>query len=391
MSRATLINIAADALQRTDKHCAPQAADVLEVPAAHYYDPDRWQQEKLRVFSRFPLVLATSAELPRFGDYKAMQAGDTPVLITRDEGGLIRAFINSCAHRGAQIMPEGRGSAKRFTCPYHAWSYNPGGELTHIYREAEFGDIEKSEHGLVPLRCTERAGLIWVFTDPAATLEFDAFLCGYDEVLAQFNLAAWHWFDENRLAGPNWKIAYDGYLDFYHLPILHKATFGADAYSRAAYYDWGPHQHVKSPENLAEQLGELPEAQWPTPFLLSGVWTIFPHVSIASFGEQGSDRGVLISQLFPGDRPEDSYTLQQYLLESPPDEERAAAAREQFEFLKFVVAEEDYATGLRQQQALKTGARKSVLFGRNEAGGQRFHHWLDRILETEDQDLNSLF
>ena len=52
---------------------------------------------------------------------------------------------------------------------------------------------------------------------------------------------------------------------------------------------------------------------------------------------------------------------------------------------------EDYATGLKQQKALQTGARDHVLFGRNEAGGQKFHKWLGRILETSDEDLNDLF
>ena len=56
-----------------------------------------------------------------------------------------------------------------------------------------------------------------------------------------------------------------------------------------------------------------------------------------------------------------------------------------------MVAEEDYATGLRQQNALRTGAMGTVMFGRNEAGGQNFHRWLDRILETPDEELNALF
>lgn len=53
--------------------------------------------------------------------------------------------------------------------------------------------------------------------------------------------------------------------------------------------------------------------------------------------------------------------------------------------------EEDYATGLRQQRALESGARKKVLFGRNEGGAQNFHRWLDRILATPDADLDRLF
>ena len=53
--------------------------------------------------------------------------------------------------------------------------------------------------------------------------------------------------------------------------------------------------------------------------------------------------------------------------------------------------DEDYATGLKQQRALETGFKDHVLFGRNEEGGQRFHGWVDKLLQTEDSQLHALF
>jgi nitrite reductase/ring-hydroxylating ferredoxin subunit len=391
MTTTRLMEMARDGLAHARAGTIAQADGIFRVPASHYYDTERWQLEMSRVFRRLPLMLATSAELPEPGDYKAIEAAGVPILVVRDADGEIRAFVNSCAHRGAQVMPEGRGNAKRFTCPYHAWSYNHAGELTNIYTPADFGELDKSAYGLVPLRAAERAGLVWVLNDPRSELDIDLFLSGYDEQLAAFGFENWHYFDSRRVDGPNWKIAYDGYLDFYHLPILHRDTFGGDTSCKALYYGWGPHQHVKSPATTEEHLGELDENEWPPAFLLSGVWTIFPHVSIASFGEEGESRGVLISQLFPGDTPGSSYTIQNYLMAQPPTPEQAEAAQQQFDLLKFVVESEDYATGLKQQKALQSGARDHVLFGRNEAGGQTFHRWLGRVLETSDEDLNDLF
>ena len=66
-------------------------------------------------------------------------------------------------------------------------------------------------------------------------------------------------------------------------------------------------------------------------------------------------------------------------------------AAAQFALLQYVVEQEDYATGLKQQKALRTGARDHILFGRNEEGGQRFHQWLQDILRTENDRLNELF
>ncbi len=146
---------------------------------------------------------------------------------------------------------------------------------------------------------------------------------------------------------------------------------------------------MSGPELTLDAYEDLPDNEWPTQHLISGVWTIFPHVSIAGF--DGGGRAVMISQLFPGDTPQTSYTVQNYLMEEEPDEERAAAARQQFEFLRYVVQEEDYATGIKQQKALQTGAKDHVLFGRNEGGGHDFHQWVDTLLETEDDDLEKLF
>ncbi len=388
MSRAQLIEMAEHNLKHARTGTVEQAEAILKVPADHYHDEGRWRLEMERVFKRMPLMLAASAEIPDPGDYKAMDAVGVPVLISRGEDGQARAFINMCRHRGSQIMLAGTGNAKRFTCPYHAWSYDQRGALIGVYSERDFGEVDRSCNSLIELPAAERAGLIWVLINPNASLDIDAFLSGYDQLLEHFGFADWHFFESRTLQGPNWKVAYDGYLDLYHLPILHKDTFGADYPNQALYHAWGPHQRVSSPDPSLGEYENLSDAS--DAHLLAGVWTIFPHVSIASF--DGGGRGVMISQLFPGETPLASCTVQNYLMERPPADEAAAeAAREQFKFLEYVVQEEDYATGLRQQKALLTGAMPYVQFGRNEGGGQRFHAWIDRLIETDDQALPALF
>jgi phenylpropionate dioxygenase-like ring-hydroxylating dioxygenase large terminal subunit len=396
MSKAKLIDIARENIDCARAGTIPQAAGIGRVPVEHYFDAQRWQRECDRVFQRMPLVLATTSELRQAGDYKALSVMDKPVLICRTADGQIKAFENSCAHRGSQIVATGRGNAKRFVCPYHAWSYDNQGALKHVFCEDDFGEVERGCNGLVELPCLERAGLIWVTLDSRSKLSIETFLCNYDEVLSHFDLSNWHFFDDRVLRGPNWKIAYDGYLDFYHIPVLHRNTFGANTPPRAIYYQWGPHQRVSSPETIAAIVGERNENDWPMDALLAGVWTIFPHVSIACFAgldavEEDSYQAVMVSQLFPGKEPGESYTVQNFLVDRELTPEQMEAATQQFEFLKGVVRDEDYATGLKQQDALRTCSREFVLFGRNEEGGQVFHNWVDKILQTEDDKLQDLF
>ena len=97
--------------------------------------------------------------------------------------------------------------------------------------------------------------------------------------------------------------------------------------NKAHYYAWGPHQRVSSPIPALAGLADVDDAEWPEALLLNGVWTIFPHVSIASFDVGG--RGVLISQLFPGSDALSSVTVQNYLMaEEPTDEQREVVEKD---------------------------------------------------------------
>jgi carnitine monooxygenase subunit len=103
------------------------ADDVWRIPVTDYSDPARWSAEVERIFKRLPLMLAFSAELREPNAYKALTVVGVPVLISRQPDGSIAAYLNICSHRAATIVEPGCGAARRFTCPYHAWSYNQSG------------------------------------------------------------------------------------------------------------------------------------------------------------------------------------------------------------------------------------------------------------------------
>ncbi|MCH7627649.1 aromatic ring-hydroxylating oxygenase subunit alpha [Novosphingobium percolationis] len=365
--------------------------EILKVPASNYTDPARFKLEVDRIFRRLPLMLAPSCEIPNPGDFKTMDVCGVPVLLTRGQDGKVRSFINSCTHRGTNVATAPTGNARRFTCPYHGWTFGQDGALLAVAAAADFGEVDKSCLSLKALPVAERAGLIFGSIDPKSTLDIDDFLCGYDALLEAFNFKDWHFFSSRTLRGPNWKIAYDGYLDFYHLPVLHKDTLNATGMlgNRAHYHAWGPHQRLVAPDRAARELGTRPESEWTDDLVLNGVWTIFPSISIASFN--GGGRGVMISQLLPGEAVGESWTRQIYIMEKKPSEDQEAAAHEQFAFLEVVVRDEDYDTGLRQQRALDHGTLDVVLFGRNEGGAQAFHKWTDKLIAAADEELPALF
>jgi len=380
-----LVAFAQRSLRHAQAGTAPLADSVAEFPASNYVDADRWQLEMQRVFKRVPLVAGFSCEFSEPGAYRAFDLGDVPVLVMRDSSNVLRAFVNACSHRGAQLV-QGSGTTRRLSCPYHAWVYNTEGALVGIRDHSDFGDVDFDCNGLTELGCDERAGIVWVSLaslNGEEHIDIDTWLCGYGDYLDALGIADASFVNRQSVGGPNWKLAYDGYLDFYHLPILHKNTFGPDYGNKAIYDAWGPHQRVSSPDERTLALQETPEDEWTLRKLTSGIWTIFPHISIARF-----DAGVplfMISQLLPGATPGTSTTTQHFLAAEDPTE-HLEDIEKQMAFLLHVVRDEDYFTGIRIGQALATGAKKSVMFGRNEAGGQRFHGWVDKLIGAETNE-----
>jgi phenylpropionate dioxygenase-like ring-hydroxylating dioxygenase large terminal subunit len=397
--RRNLLPIARDVIKHAKAGTIRKAEDVMRLPASNYTDSKRFQAELEKVIKRVPIILGPSCEISNPGDFKTINVAGISLILTRDKDGKANALINVCSHRGACLTKKEKGNSSRFTCPYHGWNFSNSGELLAISAESDFGKIEKNNYGLKSLPIYESAGLIWAIMDPESTVDIPNFLSGYDKMLETFSFSDWVFVSKRTFEGPNWKIAYDGYLEYYHVPILHRETFGIDATNRGLYFSWGPHQHIKSPATdkghiATETLGYLaelidkPEDEWDLETMTYGVWTVFPTTSIASFDAGG--RGVLISQILPGKKVDESITTQYYIMENPPSD--PVGAEEQFDFFQKVVMNEDYATGASSQPGLKEGVIDHVLFGRNEQGNQHFHKWVDKVLNAKnDNDLNSIF
>jgi phenylpropionate dioxygenase-like ring-hydroxylating dioxygenase large terminal subunit len=390
MSREKLVAMAERTIAHNKAGTVHLTESVTTIPASNYFDPERWQREVDMIFKRVPLLLAMTAEIKEVNTYKAIDVVGMPVLISRGADGIARAFVNMCSHRGAQLVDPGVGTARRFACPYHNWTYNQEGDLVGVFKQDDFGQLDTSCLGLTQLPIAERAGLIWVTLSPDSKLDFDAFFAGYDEMLEFCDFASMNHFGTRILAGPNWKISFDGYVDFYHLPILHKNTFGPDMSPDALFHRVGPHQRVTGPRGNWAKLEGRPTSEWPDSVLTGGVWSVFPHGSIAGFEIEGH-KIYQVARVFPGTTAEESVTYLDFISTAPKTDEFIAAANRQIAFLENVVRDEDYATGLKIQRTVKTGAKKVLHFGRNEGGAQYVHGWLDALLVTADEDLNELF
>ncbi|WP_181702772.1 aromatic ring-hydroxylating oxygenase subunit alpha [Chthonobacter albigriseus] len=160
------------------------ALDLLRSRRKHWSLPQPFYTEQAfheldlkHIWQRNWIFVSLSCEIPNPGDWTTVEIGADSVIILRDNDRQIRAFANSCRHRGARICLESHGSSKRLVCPYHQWSYALNGELIRTrYME---GDFDRREFGLKPVHVENVAGWIFIslaeeappFADMRAALE----------------------------------------------------------------------------------------------------------------------------------------------------------------------------------------------------------------------------
>ena len=335
------------------------------------------------VFKRVPLMLAFTAEMPKPGDYKAMDAVGMPILISRDKQGQVRAFLNVCAHRGAPVANDGHGNCSRFTCKYHGWTYGSDGRLIGISEASTFGAVDKSQRGLRQLPCEERAGLIFVCLTPDAPMDLDGFYQGYLDDFAALDLGSWTFLGTREIEGANWKVAFDGYLEGYHFSSLHPETIYPRTPSNCMHYEgFGPNMRIGFPHHaIAEKLRPIPRKDWGNQENngFDFVRILFPNVSAFIAPEITQ-----IAQLFPGPTPDRNRTVLNSLRRDPvKDDEDRANVEASINFFRDVTYNEDYLIGLEIQKGLESGAQEELIFGRNERGNQYFHEWLNWYLQDD--------
>jgi len=188
-----------------------------------------YRQELERVFRRCWLFLAHDSMLPAPGDYVTTFMGEDSVVVVRDPHGRVRAFLNTCPHRGNKVCLFDSGHAKSFTCSYHGWSFDTEGALAGVPfdQEAYYGELDRSRMGLVEVpHVKEYGGLIFGCWDPV--LDLDSYLGDLRWYLEKLlfaedmgGLEVLPGCQRYRNVG-NWKVACDNFSgDHYHTHTTH--------------------------------------------------------------------------------------------------------------------------------------------------------------------------
>lgn len=192
-----------------------------------YTDPMIFGEEMQRVFGGTWTYLAHESELPKPNDFVRKKLGLRPVIVTRDRTNAFHVLLNRCTHRGATVCRQESGSARRFTCPYHNWSFDNTGALVGVPMEEAYGEgFDRSTLGLGRVRTQSYRGFIF------GTLNQD--LPDLEAHLGHAARRIDEWLDRwpggklvvrqgthKLICNGNWKLVYDNSADGYHPGFSH--------------------------------------------------------------------------------------------------------------------------------------------------------------------------
>jgi phenylpropionate dioxygenase-like ring-hydroxylating dioxygenase large terminal subunit len=346
----------------------------MTVPASTYTDPARWEQDH-KLLRVTPTVVALSAELREPGSYKTADLGGLPVIVTRGADGTARVLVNRCSHRGAGLV-QGRGRQRRFTCPFHGWSFEPTGRLGNITSEDNFCHLDRSQYGLTTLPVREELGLIWASGSPAVDLADADLLTGMEEDVRQLDLGRWHFqYDEPLAAAMNWRMHLEGVFETYHLPYLHARTAAKIFYSNVMTFDaFGRHFRMAWPRRTIDQLRGVPEPEWIDPVQhVNLLYYVFPNtVLLYNAG---------MWQALPGTSPGNSAMLFNFFTIGD-DPSMSAAQQQRFQFALDVTREEDNPAAEGSYRNFAGQPDRPIVFGRNEVCLQHLYRHLDEAIRA---------
>lgn len=270
-----------------DRSAPPDdAVPVPPIPVERYRSEAFAAREQERLWNRTWLFAGHESEVAEPGSYRLFTRSGAPILVVRGHDGVLRAFYNSCRHRGAPVVRDDCGVVKRLTCQYHSWSYDTAGELRAVPEARSFAGLDEPALGLVPVRCETWQGFVFVNEDPDAAPLVDH-LGPLTEQMAEIDGSSLQVLGrQHHRIRCNWKLLVDAFVEVYHIRTIHpdNAALLYDDRRTTVAMLAGGHSRltVAKKEELIPLVAPSPEADNPSVGSLwretSTSFQVFPNV-----------------------------------------------------------------------------------------------------------------
>ncbi|MDV7352155.1 aromatic ring-hydroxylating dioxygenase subunit alpha [Rhodococcus oxybenzonivorans] len=379
------------ALRKLLTHLSDSVTDqwneIAPFQSTDYHDPAMAELERDRIFGEVPFIVAHSTELAGKNDFISVELPRNKAIVIRQKDGSVKAFVNACRHRGAELVTEKSGKCRIFSCPYHRWSYDPDGQLRNVTLDNTFGEFDRSRFGLVELPVEERHGFVWIIDNARREIDVAAWLGPeMDEILAGFGIDRLVSIDPHTYRRPtNWKIMQDGFLDNYHVKYAHPNTAGKMLHTNAvAMEDYGRHfWFLTSRKSIDQFIGQ--DVTWDPSMVNHTIESCFlapntmllkhaTHIELLTFRPVGADPNESIMQMrVMAPTVEDSGLAEEHW------EKRW---NKNWDILISILHDEDFPILDGSQRVLSSMDAGTMLLGRNELASHLFRREVRRLVDT---------
>jgi phenylpropionate dioxygenase-like ring-hydroxylating dioxygenase large terminal subunit len=366
-----------------------------DIPVERYTDDHFWQLERDHLWPNVWVFAGRADEVATAGDYLTFDDLGVPILIVRGNDGELRAFYNTCQHRGAPVVRDLRGTARTLRCQYHSWTYDiTSGALVTVPDERDFVGLDKRERCLRAVRCEVWDG--WIFVNQNAdALPLLEWLGPIPGQLAELQGESLRTVARRSAVVPcNWKVTAEAFLEVYHFRHIHQRNGDSHLDNRGAAMGLLPNGHSRMVTPLSKSSwGPLGMRNWDdwihweTPGFIdiptvnpmirctSSAYCVFPNLitPIAAYGFP-------FISFWPIDRRTTRIDWVHY---APLDFDPAAGLPDNWEkrmenFDR--IMEEDFANMAPMQRSLESPAIRGVPINYQERRIWHFHEQLDRMI-----------
>lgn len=342
------------------------------------YTKRRWfDADQREVIGRSWQWVCHTESLRNVGAYVADLIAGMPIVVVRGRDGQLKAFYNVCKHRGHELV-QGRGELNSIVCPYHAWTYDLGGQLTSARHTGALGDFDTGSVCLDQIQVTEFGGFVYVNLD----IEAEALEVASGGLGAE--IARWAP-DVNELTfahrltyeiNSNWKNVVDNFLECYHCHVAHKdfvSLVDMDTYKVTTHGIYSSHMaEAGKKANTAYDVSGATVTE-------HAVWWLWPNTCMMRYPGRGN---MIILKIIPVG-PDRTYETYDFFLESDQPND---AELESIRYLDEVLQMEDINLVESVQRGMSTPAfsQGRIVFdpARSGMSEHALHHFHGLVLDA---------
>lgn len=391
-----------EAFRHIDAQTTPLADAPYWNPAERYTCSAHFQREMDHLFKgQVPLLAGFSPDLPAPGSWFTCELPGAPIFLTRTSSGEVRAFLNMCRHRGSRLLGfelDARGhfvqhrgqSQQNFTCPYHAWTYDSGGQLIrHANDMGGFTQIQPrmdcGQFNLIEVPCVETEGMLLVRPHGSAPIDAEREMHGMPARMGEFGFGRFHFYQEVLWDfAANWKLLIETFMEGYHIAALHRNTLAPRFRCYPVIFEcFGRHALFPLPRKSINEQRDRPEAEWSVLRHASTIFVVSPHAVL----NIPMDGHMELWDFQPLDVGRTRARVRFYIPEAIRSEEEAARWDKSWKVSTEVISGEDFTQQQNIHLNLASGRLPGVVFGQNEPMLSHYHRELNKLTGVPDAAL----